>query len=165
MKSPAVRVVSATSARSDAVRRVRLGRVQLRYFESGEELCVGEDGMLLVTGPNVMKGYANLEEKTREAIQDGWYVTGDIAHVDDQGFIHITGRQSRFSKIGGEMVPHVRVEEELGKIVCEREEDEAVRVCVTAVLDENEIPMLGTGKFDLKRAREVAAERLSAEIK
>ena len=73
----------------------------------------------MVKGPNVMKGYANRDDLTVEAIQDGWYVTGDIAHIDKEGFIYITGRLSRFSKIGGEMVPHLRVEEELGKLFCE----------------------------------------------
>ncbi len=71
--------------------------------------------MLLITGPNVMQGYANRPDQTDAAICNGWYVTGDIAHIDPEGFIHITGRLSRFSKIGGEMVPHVRIEEELAK--------------------------------------------------
>src|SRR5690606_34279933 len=64
------------------------------------------------------------------------YVTGDIAHVDGEGFLHITGRLSRFSKIGGEMVPHIRIEEELSKVLCEGDQDDQVRVCVTAVPDE-----------------------------
>ena len=66
--------------------------------DTGEEVLVNEDGMLLISGPNVMQGYAGQEEKTREAIQDGWYVTGDIANIDADGFIYITGRLSRFSK-------------------------------------------------------------------
>ncbi len=74
---------------------------------------VNEPGMLLVKGPNVMKGYWQDPEKTKEVIQDGWYVTGDIAKIDDQGFVHITDRLSRFSKIGGEMVPHIMVEEKI----------------------------------------------------
>ncbi|NNE01401.1 MAG: AMP-binding protein, partial [Pirellulaceae bacterium] len=169
--------------------------------DTGEELIAGEDGMLLVTGPNVMKGYANRDDLTAKAIHAGWYETGDIAHVDDQGFLHITGRLSRFSKIGGEMVPHIRIEEELCKLLCEGEDDEELRVCVTAIPDAKkgerlivlhketsksvdelrdglkqvglpnlfipsndsffaveEIPMLGTGKLDLKQARERAAE-------
>ncbi|EMI17306.1 bifunctional acyl-[acyl carrier protein] synthetase/2-acylglycerophosphoethanolamine acyltransferase, partial [Rhodopirellula maiorica SM1] len=84
--------------------------------EDGSELLSGQDGMLMVTGPNVMKGYVNQDELTRKVVQDGWYVTGDIANVDDQGFLHITGRLSRFSKIAGEMVPHLRVEEEIAKV-------------------------------------------------
>ena len=103
--------------------------------ETDRELLAGEDGMLLITGPNVMQGYANREEQTREAIQDGWYVTGDIAHIDQQGFIHITGRLKRFSKIAGEMIPHGKVEEELEKQLMEGDEDDVKRVCVTAVPD------------------------------
>ena len=91
--------------------------------------------MLLVTGPNVMQGYANRDDLTKEAIHDGWYETGDIAHVDKDGFLHITGRLSRFSKIGGEMVPHIRVEEELSRLFREGDDDEQVRVCVTAIPD------------------------------
>ncbi len=173
--------------------------------DDGSELGVGEDGMLLVTGPNVMKGYAGQEEMTKKAIQDGWYVTGDIAHIDAQGFLYITGRLSRFSKIGGEMVPHVKVEDELVQLFCEGDEDENVRCCVTAVPDAKKgerlvvlhlptaksiddlraalskqglpnlfipstdsfveveaIPMLGTGKLDLKQARELASDKMVA---
>ena len=103
--------------------------------DTGEELPAGEDGMLMVTGPNLMKGYANRDDLTNESIENGWYRTGDIAHVDDQGFLHITGRLSRFSKIGGEMVPHGRVEDELRKLLIESDDDEEVRACVTAVPD------------------------------
>ena len=69
--------------------------------------------MLLVKGPNVMKGYLGRDDLTRKAFRDGWYVTGDIGAVDDDGFLKITDRLSRFSKIAGEMVPHGRVEEAL----------------------------------------------------
>lgn len=80
---------------------------------TGELKPPGEPGMLLVHGPNVMPGYYKNPEKTAEALHDGWYTTGDIAKVDEDGFITITDRLSRFSKIGGEMVPHIRVEEAL----------------------------------------------------
>ena len=72
-----------------------------------------EDGLLLVKGANVMKGYLNNPGKTAEVLKDGWYITGDIATIDDDGFIKITDRLSRFSKIGGEMVPHIKVEENI----------------------------------------------------
>jgi acyl-[acyl-carrier-protein]-phospholipid O-acyltransferase/long-chain-fatty-acid--[acyl-carrier-protein] ligase len=81
--------------------------------DTGEELPPGEPGLLLVKGPNVMLGYLGQPEKTNEVLKDGWYVTGDIASQDEDGFLKITDRLSRFSKIGGEMVPHVRVEEVL----------------------------------------------------
>jgi len=73
-------------------------------------------GLLLVRGPNVMKGYLGKPEKTAEVLQNGWYSTGDIATLDEDGFLTITDRLSRFSKIGGEMVPHIKVEEKLHEI-------------------------------------------------
>ena len=94
-------------------------------------------GMLLISGPNVMKGYLHKPELTAEVIRDGWYVTGDLARVDTEGFIEITGRESRFSKIGGEMVPHIRLEEELARLLVDPEsEEEELKAVVTAVPDE-----------------------------
>jgi len=81
--------------------------------DTGETLPPGVPGLLMVRGPNVMVGYLNKPEMTREAIVDGWYNTGDIAQLDEDGFITITDRLSRFSKIGGEMVPHQRIEDEI----------------------------------------------------
>jgi len=170
------------------------------------ELLAGEDGMLLVTGPNVMQGYLGRDDLTKNVIHDGWYVTGDIAHVDKEGFLYITGRLSRFSKIGGEMVPHVRIEDELMKIVGDNPDDEKVQICVTAVPDEKkgerllvlylpttktvdemraglsaagfpnlfipspnsfllieQIPILGTGKLDLKGAKELAMRLIGSD--
>jgi acyl-[acyl-carrier-protein]-phospholipid O-acyltransferase / long-chain-fatty-acid--[acyl-carrier-protein] ligase len=99
---------------------------------SSEPLSPGEEGMLLVKGPNVMLGYLENEDKTSEVIKDGWYVTGDIAKLDDDGFVTITDRISRFSKIGGEMVPHVKIEEEIQNAL-----DETEQICVvTSVPDE-----------------------------
>jgi acyl-[acyl-carrier-protein]-phospholipid O-acyltransferase/long-chain-fatty-acid--[acyl-carrier-protein] ligase len=63
-----------------------------------------------------MKGYLGKPEKTAEVLQGGWYVTGDIAAEDEDGFLTITDRLSRFSKIGGEMVPHIKIEEKLHEI-------------------------------------------------
>jgi acyl-[acyl-carrier-protein]-phospholipid O-acyltransferase/long-chain-fatty-acid--[acyl-carrier-protein] ligase len=80
---------------------------------SGVSLPAGAAGLLLVRGPNVMLGYLGLPEKTAEVLQDGWYVTGDVATIDEDGFLQIMDRLSRFSKIGGEMVPHIKVEEKL----------------------------------------------------
>jgi len=79
--------------------------------ETKEQIEDGSSGLLMIKGPNVMKGYLGMPEKTAEVLQDGWYDTGDIAAIDQDGFITITDRLSRFSKIGGEMVPHVGVEE------------------------------------------------------
>lgn len=82
------------------------------------ELPPEQPGMLLVYGPNVMDGYLGKPDLTKSVMREGkWYVTGDIARLDHDGFITITDRLSRFSKIAGEMVPHVRVEDELHGIL------------------------------------------------
>jgi acyl-[acyl-carrier-protein]-phospholipid O-acyltransferase/long-chain-fatty-acid--[acyl-carrier-protein] ligase len=101
--------------------------------ETGRDLPPGETGMLLIKGPNVMQGYYKMPKQTADVMRDGWYVTGDMGLVDEDGFIHITGRLSRFSKIGGEMVPHIHVEELLQKIMSD--DDEKLAVAVTAVPD------------------------------
>jgi acyl-[acyl-carrier-protein]-phospholipid O-acyltransferase/long-chain-fatty-acid--[acyl-carrier-protein] ligase len=174
-------------------------------LETGKELKAGEHGMLWIAGPNVMKGYLHQPELTATLIKDGWYMTGDVAFIDEEGFIHITGRESRFSKIGGEMVPHIQIEEELEKLVGSTA-DGKPQIAVTAVPDEKkgerlivlhtkldksidelrkglaaaglpnlfipaadgfievaEIPILGTGKLDLKKLKSVALERAGAE--
>jgi acyl-[acyl-carrier-protein]-phospholipid O-acyltransferase/long-chain-fatty-acid--[acyl-carrier-protein] ligase len=95
-----------------------------------EPLEPNEEGLLLVKGANRMLGYLGRPELTCEVVRDGWYVTGDIAAVDDEGFIRITDRLSRFSKIGGEMVPHLRVEE----VICNILGDQSC--VVTGVPDE-----------------------------
>ncbi len=81
--------------------------------DSGEVRPVGEDGELHVKGPNVMLGYLGRADKTAEVVKDGWYATGDIASLDEEGFIFLKDRLSRYSKIAGEMVPHLAVEERL----------------------------------------------------
>jgi acyl-[acyl-carrier-protein]-phospholipid O-acyltransferase/long-chain-fatty-acid--[acyl-carrier-protein] ligase len=81
--------------------------------ETGERCPPGTPGMLLVKGPNLMKGYLGRPDLTAEAIHDGWYRSGDIATVDDDGFLTITDRLSRFAKVAGEMVPLIKVEEAL----------------------------------------------------
>lgn len=84
--------------------------------ETFEELPIGWEGMLLVKGPNVMAGYLNRADLTAEVMHGEYYITGDIAAIDEEGYIRITDRLSRFSKIGGEMVPHGKVEEALHEL-------------------------------------------------
>jgi acyl-[acyl-carrier-protein]-phospholipid O-acyltransferase/long-chain-fatty-acid--[acyl-carrier-protein] ligase len=86
---------------------------------TGEGPLVGEEGMLLVSGPNRMLGYLDDPDLTAAAFHGEWYVTGDIATVDADGFIRITDRLTRFSKVAGEMVPHMKVEEEIQALLGE----------------------------------------------
>jgi len=156
-------------------------------------------GILLVGGPNVMKGYLGRDDLTANALRDGWYITGDIAMLDEDGFLTITDRLSRFSKIGGEMVPHGRVEEALQQaaeadvqvfaVTGIPDEKKGEQLAVLHTLDESKIPnivnkltanglpnlyvpsranfikvdalpMLGTGKMDLRSLKRIAMERL-----
>jgi acyl-[acyl-carrier-protein]-phospholipid O-acyltransferase/long-chain-fatty-acid--[acyl-carrier-protein] ligase len=91
----------------------------------------GKEGLLLVKGPNRMLGYLDDPDRTAEVLRNGWYVTGDIATIDEAGFIRITDRLSRFSKIAGEMVPHMRVEDQIQALV-----NEQCSAAVTSVPDE-----------------------------
>ena len=164
-------------------------------------LPVGHAGMLLVKGPNVMLGYLGREDLTAAAMKDGWYITGDIATIDEDGFITITDRLSRFSKIGGEMVPHGRVEDALHQaggfenqvfaVTGVPDERKGEQLAVLHTLDDEQIPdivakaaatgipnlflpargnfikvealpLLGTGKLDLRAVKRVAMERMRA---
>lgn len=97
---------------------------------SYEELKRGENGLILIGGHQVMKGYFKDEKKTNDAIIciDGvrYYKTGDIGNLDEDGFLFITDRISRFAKIGGEMISLSRVEMELSEILT----DEVKYSCV-----------------------------------
>ena len=88
------------------------------------------EGLLLVKGPNRMAGYLDQAERTAEVLRDGWYVTGDLAVLDNEGFLRITDRLSRFSKIGGEMVPHLRIEDAISSVL------DGAPCAVTSVPDE-----------------------------
>jgi acyl-[acyl-carrier-protein]-phospholipid O-acyltransferase / long-chain-fatty-acid--[acyl-carrier-protein] ligase len=165
--------------------------------ETRQQLGIDTPGLLLVRGPNVMQGYLNRPDKTADVLRDGWYNTGDIATVDEDGFLRITDRLSRFSKIGGEMVPHIKVEEKLQELAGAAEqvfvvtavpdEKKGERLMVLHTLAEAQLedclelfakcdlpplwrpradqflrietlPYLGTGKLDLRKARELALE-------
>jgi acyl-[acyl-carrier-protein]-phospholipid O-acyltransferase / long-chain-fatty-acid--[acyl-carrier-protein] ligase len=163
-----------------------------------EPLGLNKPGLLLVKGPNIMKGYLGKPQQTAEVLRDGWYVTGDIAAQDEDGFLFITDRLSRFSKIGGEMVPHIKVEEKLHQLAGLTDQTFAVtgvpdpkkgeRLVVLHTLPEDQLqpllarlqeidlpnlwiprpnqffhleslPVLGTGKLDLRQIRQVASEK------
>jgi acyl-[acyl-carrier-protein]-phospholipid O-acyltransferase/long-chain-fatty-acid--[acyl-carrier-protein] ligase len=163
-----------------------------------EEVPIGREGLLLASGANVMVGYLGKPEKTKEVIRDGWYVTGDIGHVDADGFITLTGRLTRFAKIGGEMVPLEMIEDEIHAAlgvsdrfaavtsVPDQAKGERMVILYTQIpsgdvrqlcqkLGERnlpnlwipkerdfyqvpELPLLGTGKLDLRRLKDLALE-------
>lgn len=87
---------------------------------------LSQTGILALKGPNIFEGYLGEPERTAEVLRDGWFVTGDLARFDEDGFLYIEGRLSRFSKIGGEMVPHGTVEEILIQAYGLQESEQAV---------------------------------------
>jgi acyl-[acyl-carrier-protein]-phospholipid O-acyltransferase/long-chain-fatty-acid--[acyl-carrier-protein] ligase len=96
-----------------------LPHVSLRIVDPETLLPVaaGENGLLLVNGPSRMVGYLGEPERTAQSLIDGYYSTGDLACVDSDGFLHIVDRLARFSKIAGEMVPHLKIEEAVHEIL------------------------------------------------
>jgi acyl-[acyl-carrier-protein]-phospholipid O-acyltransferase/long-chain-fatty-acid--[acyl-carrier-protein] ligase len=175
--------------------------VSVRIVSSETYEPLGPDcpGLVLVKGPNVMQGYLGRDDLTKAAFHEGWYVTGDQGFVSEDGFLKITGRLSRFSKIGGEMVPHGLIEELLQQGVGADEQVFAVtavgderkgeKLVVLHTLDDGKVdqalerlgshglpnlfiprrdqfikvdklPMLGTGKLDLRGMRRVAEEAM-----
>jgi acyl-[acyl-carrier-protein]-phospholipid O-acyltransferase / long-chain-fatty-acid--[acyl-carrier-protein] ligase len=110
-------------------------RVEVRDPDTGRVLRPGEQGVLWVSGPGVMLGYLDQPELTASVVVDGWYNTGDIVTIDEDGFITLVGRASRFAKVGGEMVPFSVIEEALATIAGGAD-DGAPRAVVTAVPDE-----------------------------
>ncbi len=89
--------------------------------DNWHELPSGEDGMILIGGAQVMQGYLNNPEKTLEVIRQEnggrWYVTGDKGHIDEDGFLTIVDRYSRFAKVGGEMVSLSYVEDQVRDVI------------------------------------------------
>ena len=165
--------------------------------DTRQPVPAGEEGMLLIGGPNVMAGYLGRPDLTAAVLLDGWYVTGDMARLDADGHLTLTGRLSRFAKIAGEMVPLEKVEEALHEAVgaservcavtCVPDEARGERVVVLFVASQvdrdarswcealgerglpnlwlpshrdfhgvEELPVLGTGKLDLKAVKELA---------
>ena len=120
-------------------------RAHIRVFdvESGEDLPVGKEGKILVKGDLVMKGYLNDLEETILHIENGWYETGDMGVLDEDGFLWHRGRLKRFVKIGGEMVSLKLIESELEKLLPEEIEYCAVELpdsrkgaCIAVALSE-----------------------------
>jgi len=105
-------------------------RVRIENYESGRECEIGEVGKILIKGELVMKGYFHDLEETSLRIRNGWYDTGDMGYLDEDGFLWHSGRLKRFVKVGGEMISLVNVEEILGKHV-----PEGIEFCVVDIPD------------------------------
>ena len=134
----------ATRAHGDPTLSLREGTVgrpapgvlvEVRDPETGAVLGPGEQGVLWTSGPGLMLGYLNQPELTARVVVDGWYNTGDVVTIDDEGFITVVGRASRFAKVGGEAVPLVAIEEALATLLGGGE-DGSPRAVVAAVPDE-----------------------------
>jgi acyl-[acyl-carrier-protein]-phospholipid O-acyltransferase/long-chain-fatty-acid--[acyl-carrier-protein] ligase len=168
---------------------------QIRHPDTGEKLTLHETGMLWLRGPNIFEGYLDDPARTADVLVDRWFKTGDLARFDDDGFCIIEGRLSRFSKIGGEMVPHESIEQKVEEALAlptdertiaimgipDEAKGEALVLLTTREIDSTElreklaasglpnlwipkkikrveqIPVLGSGKLDLGKCKELAA--------
>jgi acyl-[acyl-carrier-protein]-phospholipid O-acyltransferase/long-chain-fatty-acid--[acyl-carrier-protein] ligase len=187
-----------SSSRLGSVGRLAPGMAaEIREPETGRKLSLFDTGMLWLRGVNIFEGYLHDPERTAEVLHDGWLKTGDIGRFDEDGFLYIEGRLSRFSKIGGEMVPHEAIEHKIVELLGFSGRDER---CIAVIGVQNEakgealvllsavdidvaelreklheagvpnlwipkhvqrveaIPVLASGKLDLKRCRECAAD-------
>lgn len=86
---------------------------EIRDPETDQKLTLHETGMLWVRGPNIFDGYLDDPVRSAEVLRGGWFKTGDLGRFDEDGFLFIEGRLSRFSKIAGEMVPHEVIEQKI----------------------------------------------------
>src|SRR2546430_565935 len=185
---------------------IRLGSVgrlapgiaaEIREPETNQKLSLYETGMLYLRGANIFEGYLHDPKRTAEVLRDGWLKAGDIGRFDEDGFLYIEGRLSRFSKIGGEMVPHEAIEQKIIDLLELSGRDERP-IAIMGVQDETKgealvllsavdidltelrkklqeagvpnlwipkhvqrveaIPVLASGKLDLKKCQERAAE-------
>ena len=186
------------SSRLGSVGRLAPGiAAEIREPETGRKLSLFDSGMLWLRGVNIFEGYLHDQERTAEVLCDGWLKTGDIGRFDEDGFLYIEGRLSRFSKIGGEMVPHEAIEHKIidllglsGKderpiaVIGVQDEAKGEALVLLSAIDINigelrekmheagvpnlwipkhvqrleAIPVLASGKLDLKRCQECAAE-------
>jgi acyl-[acyl-carrier-protein]-phospholipid O-acyltransferase / long-chain-fatty-acid--[acyl-carrier-protein] ligase len=190
---------AAPTSRLGSVGRMAPGiAAEIREPETDRKLSLYETGMLWLRGPNIFEGYLHDPQETAKVLRDGWLKTGDIGRFDEDGFLYIEGRLSRFSKIGGEMVPHEAIESKIVDLLELSGRDERP-LAVMGVQDEakgealvllsavdidladlrsklqkagvpnlwipkhvqrvDAIPVLASGKLDLKKCQGLTAER------
>src|SRR5437762_13934870 len=186
------------SSRLGSVGRLAPGiAAEIREPETNRKLSLYEAGMLWLRGANIFEGYLHDPKQTADVLCHGWLKTGDIGRFDEDGFLYIEGRLSRFSKIGGEMVPHEAIEQKIIDLLELSGRDERP-IAIVGVQDEAKgealvllsavdidladlrkklqdagvpnlwipkqvhgveaIPVLASGKLDLKKCNEVAAD-------
>src|SRR5436190_18174984 len=186
------------SSRLGSVGRLAPGMAaEIREPETDQKLSLFKSGMLWLRGVNIFEGYLDDPKRTAEILHDGWLKTGDIGRFDEDGFLYIEGRLSRFSKIGGEMVPHETIEQKIIDLLELSGRDERP-IAIVGVQDEakgealvllsgvdldlaelrkklqeagvpnlwipkqvhrvDSIPVLASGKLDLKKCQALAAE-------
>jgi acyl-[acyl-carrier-protein]-phospholipid O-acyltransferase/long-chain-fatty-acid--[acyl-carrier-protein] ligase len=199
--TPHESVATLPSSRSGSVGQLLPGiAIRITDPTTDEELTIDRQGMIWLKGANIFQGYLGKPEKTAEILVDGWFQTGDVGRIDDDGFLHIEGRISRFSKIGGEMVPHETIESAINKAlgldaeserliavvgVPDPQKGEAIILlsalgnttierdcidlryklleegipslwCPKTIITVPEIPVLASGKLDIKRCETLA---------
>ncbi len=141
LPNPSTDAVQASNRRGSSGKLVAGLAAQIRDPETDAPLTLHDTGMLWFKGANVFAGYLDDPARTAEVLRDGWFRTGDLARFDEDGFLFIEGRMSRFSKIGGEMVPHETVEAKIVEAFGFSGEGERV-VAITGAPDEAKGEML-----------------------
>lgn len=197
-------VPALPSSRNGSVGQMLPGlAVRLTDAATGEDIPLDKQGIIWFRGVNIFPGYLDQPKKSAEVLVDGWFRTGDVGRVDEDGFLYIEGRLSRFSKIAGEMVPHETVEAAIAKVlgldaeaerkiaivgVPDEQKGEAILLlstiagpaleqecidlryklldqglsslwCPKAIIPVKEIPVLASGKLDIKGCEELAKTR------
>jgi acyl-[acyl-carrier-protein]-phospholipid O-acyltransferase/long-chain-fatty-acid--[acyl-carrier-protein] ligase len=133
---------------------------EIRDPETDQKKSLHETGMLWLRGPNIFEGYLNAPEQTAQVMQDGWFKTGDIGRFDEDGFLFIEGRLSRFSKIGGEMVPHETIEQKIIAALTTEEHSERF-IAIMGVADSSKgeaLVLLSTIDVDLAALRSTLSD-------
>jgi len=128
---------------------------EIREPETNRKISLHDSGMLWLRGPNIFEGYLHEPERTGDVLRDGWFKTGDIGRFDEDGFLYIEGRLSRFSKIGGEMVPHEAIEHKIVDLLGFSGRDERT-IAIVGVQDETKgeaLVLLAAADVDLTQLR------------
>ncbi|OGW37238.1 MAG: AAS bifunctional protein [Nitrospirae bacterium RBG_13_39_12] len=157
--SPVISVNTPENNKPGSVGKI-LPDVQIRIenYETGQDCSTGETGRIMVKGDLLMKGYFDDFEETSMRVRHGWYDTGDMGFLDEDGFLWHAGRLKRFVKIGGEMVSLVKVES-----LMERFLPEGISCCVVEIPDALKgarIIAVVTKKIDEKKMLKQMADHL-----